>query len=89
MDQSFYLRILVQKFFVYLVDCKLILKYLIMELKAKTFWEMGKGSISGHYRKEYWRINWDSVDMTIDKPGERDNKLADSFRMPNANNPGV
>ena len=74
--------------FVYLVVCKLILKHLIMDLKAKTFWEMEKESISYLHKNENWWTNWAILASTVNRLEASEIELDASLKAQDANDPG-
>jgi len=59
-----------------------------MDLKAKTFWEMEKESISYLHKNENWWTKWAVLATTINKLEASENELDASFKVQDASNPG-
>ena len=59
-----------------------------MDLKAKTFWEMEKESISYLHKNENWWTNWAILASTISRLEASENELDASFKAQDANDPG-
>jgi len=59
-----------------------------MNLKAKTFWEMEKESISYLHKNENWWTKSAVIAATVNKLEASENELDTSFKAQSSNNPG-